>query len=175
MTLDEVLETITSSVRGDWWHEACWGARSAPSYHDQFCDEESENLLKVNSHSDIAVYKPNVSITLAYGLQCTDDFKGPWTKKFPNRDASSSYVDVFYNNALVFRDAYVNVDGARARLPLPTTKWDKQKTNIKALTVPERLYRFIRLVDSMDHLSDYDSYFQQAGFTIVDEEWPREQ
>jgi len=176
MTFEQVLETVASSEVENWWTDSCWGANSGPSYRDHFESwelyEGVKHILKVKSHSNVATYKPDVSITIAWGLESLDNFREEWANKFPNPRASSSFIDIFYNGALVFRDIYVEVDGGRARLPLPTIKWDDKQKKITELTVPLRRYRLIGLVDSLDHVSQYDSYFQQAGFKVVDTEWP---
>lgn len=172
MTLEELLETIAESSTDEWWHEACWGAHSGPSYRDHL-EEESEHLITVKSHSDIAVYKPDISITIAWGLDCMETFKAEWVKKWYDSSASSSFVDVFYNNALVYRERYVTVDGARANLPIPRQKLDATKEKVMALTVPRGRRNFIRLLDSFGRISSFDEYFGDAGFTIVDDEpWP---
>lgn len=171
MTFDELIDTIANSVRSDWRMESCWGARSGPSYRDKFF-EGPEGVLITDSHSNTAVYKPNLSITIAWGLDHSESFKEEWTENFTTPKASSSYLDFFYNNALVFRDVYVTVDGARCRLPVPKLELDGDRKRIIGYTVPIRRYRIIRLLDSMEKISEFDSYFERAGFTITEDEWP---
>jgi hypothetical protein len=176
MTFEEVIETIASSEPDEWWRDACWGANSGPSYHYQpeFWEliDGATNVLKVNSHTNVAAYKLDVSITMAWGLKQLDNFKEEWANKFPDPSASSCFLDVFYNNALIFRDVYVNVDCGRAKLPLPIIKWDDKEQKVVALNVPTRQRRLIKLVDSLEYVSQYDDYFRRAGFTEVDENWP---
>jgi hypothetical protein len=176
MTFEEVIETITTSEPDEWWSEACWGANSGPSYHYQpeFWEliDGDTNVLKVNAHSNVAAYKLDVSITMAWGLKLLDNFKEEWANKFPDPSASSRYLDIFYNNALIFREVYVTVDCGRAKLPLPDRKWDEKKEKIVALNVPTRRCRLIKLVDSLEYISQFDDYFKRAGFTVVDEDWP---
>jgi hypothetical protein len=171
MTLDELLETVARSNRSDWRMESCWGARSGPSYRDHF-SEGLDGEVVVDSHSNIAAYKPDLSITIAWGLDCSDNFGEEWTKNFTTPEASSSYLDFFYNNALVFRDVFVTVDGARARLPVPKIEWDSDRKNITGYTVPLRRYKIIRLLDSMEKISEFDYYFEQSEFTLTEGEWP---
>jgi hypothetical protein len=120
----------------------------------------------------VAVYMPDVSITMAWGLDCNPDFKEEWANSFPDPKASSHFVDLFYNNALVFREVYVNVDGARGDLPLPSiVRGDDKK--IVALEVPRDKYRFFSLLDSISRGGrEFERYFSQAGFTMVEREWP---
>lgn len=67
-----------------------------------------------DAHGNVAIYMPDISITMAFGLTAVEDFKEDWAKRFPNSSASSSIVDLFYNGSLVYRDIFVNVDGGRA-------------------------------------------------------------
>ena len=82
---------------------------------------------------------------------------------------------MFYNNALVFRDLYVTVDGGRVSLPLPKRKLDESSSEgkIVALEVPEGYHDFIRLVESLEGSADrFEEYFVRAGMTIVEKLWP---
>ncbi len=178
MTLQEVMDTVIRSSRDDWHKITCWGARSGPSYRERFTFwrtwEGQLGVLEAEGQSNVAVYMPNASITLAFGLDDLEDFREEWANKFPDPKASSSYVDVFYNGALVFRDVYVTVDGGRVHLPLPTPKLDEAKKKVIALEVPKRRHDFIRLVESLEgSVAEFDRYFQDAGFKIVDRPWPR--
>lgn len=169
MTLHDVIDTVIDSSTDDWHKIVCWGANSGPSYHSRFTFydtwEGQQGILSEDSHSNVAIYIPDVSITLGFGLKSLDNFQEPWANNFPDPHASSSYVDIFYNKTLVFRDLYVVVDGGRSYLPLPKRR--------DALEVPRRRHDFIRLVDSLSGaVSDFDDYFERAKFQIVDDPWP---
>lgn len=168
MTLKELLKKIVSSSKEKWNSIACCGASSGPSYHNKFefyyTYEEQANVLFSDSHGMVASYKPDVSITLSWGLTVNDDFKEEWANKFSDPKASSHYVDVFFNNSLVYRDLYIVVDGGRAKLPLPRSRTE--------LFVPRDYYLFIKLLDEIDgYISDYDRYFKGAGLNIIEDEW----
>jgi hypothetical protein len=173
---EDVIDRIAGSSLNDWWTISCWGAFSGPSYRDRLAFYEvyegDKNTLHVESQPNVGVYKPDISITIAWGLHSNNDFKEAWANQFPDPQASSSFLDVFYNNALIFRNTYVMVDGGRANLPLPRVERDKEGNRTAALTVPRREHDLIRLVDSLTHKSDFDRYFRQAGLTIINEEWP---
>jgi len=112
------MTTVLKSSLEDWHFMA-----DAPSYHDHLrffnVYDGQPNIVHVASHHSIAVYMPDASITMAWGLKWPDDFKEPWTEKFPDHSSSAGWLDVFFNNALVFRTPYVVVDGGRITLPLP--------------------------------------------------------
>jgi hypothetical protein len=170
MTLEELLNEITSSEPEDWHTIGCFGSGAGPSYRNKLTFfnvyEGQPNILFSDSHTTVAVYKPNLSITMAWGLECSKEFKEEWATKFPDPSASVDFVDIFYNSALVYRDYYVVVDGGRAYLPMPNYPND--------LSVPRRYSAFIKLIDRLvGRTSDYDRFFNQAGLKIVDSEWPR--
>ena len=169
MTLTEIMDTIISSSKEDWHSITCWGAMSGPSYRDKFefyyKYEESPNVLHAVSHGMVASYKPDLSITLAWGLTANNDFREPWANKFPDPKASSHYADIFFNNALVYRVPYVVVDGGRAKLPIPKSPTD--------LLIPSAYSALIELLDEIEtYTSQYDQYFSLAGFKTIDSVWP---
>ena len=169
MTLAELMDRIINSSKEDWNSIACWGAGSGPSYRNKFefysTYEGEQAVLHCVPYGMAASYKPDLSITLAWGLTVNEDFREPWANKFPDPKASSHYVDVFFNNALVYRELYVVVDGGRTKLPIPRKP--------KELLVPRNYYSFIKLLDEIDtYLSSYESYFKQAGFEITNTQWP---
>ena len=170
MTLDELINLVTSSNPQDWYTTVCWGADSGPSYRDHFnffqVYEGQSNVLVAKAHPLVACYKPDLSVTLAWGLDENPHFEEPWANGFPDPKAASHYIDIFYNNALVFRTLYVSVDGGRAYLPLPEGPDE--------LVVPRPYNALIRLIDHIGgtRISEYDTYFRRAGFQVVEGVWP---
>ncbi len=173
MKLEELLTLILNSSEDDWNDIGCWGYGSGPSYKDKFTFYEiyegESNILKVDSHSNVLVYKSNISITMAYGLVSNEDFVSPWANQFPDPKASSDFIDIFYNNALVFRETYLVVDGGRCKLPIPSYN-SKQE-----LIVSRDYYNFIKLlqrITSGSHSDDnFDYYFGQTGIKVVETKW----
>lgn len=163
MELGKLLDRVIDSDR-DQWYQIDGGG---PSYANNFI-ERTQYLLQVNSHHTRTVYKPNSSITMAWGMSVSSDqdekFQGEWAKIFPDPSASHHWVDVFFNNALVFRTSYVTVDGGRAHLPLP-----KYAANGE-LRVPKRYYEFMQLLNG----TDYEVKFKQSRIALTDEPWPYE-
>lgn len=109
---------------------------------------------------------------MAWGYDQNENFQQPWANKFPDSHASSSFLDIFYNGALVFRTTYVIVDGGRTYLPVPNGVWDEQKKSVVGYEVPRRRFNLIRLLDSLEKISSFDEDFGYAEFTVVDEPWP---
>lgn len=155
MTFDKLIRIIIGSSSEDWNTIDC--NRPNPSFG--YAVDPNDDI-----HYSVAAYKPDLAITMAWGMPCLKDFKEPWTDRFADKKASSRYVDVFYSGSVVFRDLFVVVDGGRASLPMP-----KAGTNeVKVLEAT-----FIRTLDELNSsTSRYDDYLKQAGFELVDEPWP---
>ena len=169
MNLAELMSIVCSSPPSDWNHISCWGASGGPSYRDHFVFYDTykgnSNVRVGSSHSNVAAYIPDPSITLAFGLTRLDDFREPWVKNFPDEHATASFVDVYYYGALVFRTEYVTVDGGRTKLPLPKSRSD--------LRVPRAQVQFIQLLDNLTSSSRFTEDFRRAGMSISDDVWPQ--
>jgi len=74
---------------------------------------------KMNVTPVVAVYKPDIDISLAFACNVTDPFTEPWTQRFPDSHASSVQVWLRYKGQVVSTLNCVLVDGARYLVPLP--------------------------------------------------------
>lgn len=174
MTFDELLKTFINSDKEDWNTISSWGHGSGPSYRDQFSFSEvyeGESFVLVHQeHSSVASYMPNLSITIAWGIQVgdkNDRVDRPWAKNNPDPSPGrSSYLDFFYNNALVFRVAYCTVDGGRCEIPFPD--YDEHGN----VSVPREYHDLIKKFSEIVNRSFiFDGYFARTGITISEEEW----
>ncbi len=150
MTLQELWSVILESSREDWH----FIGSDEPSFHD--------------SHHSTAVYIPNISITLAWGLKWQREYQAEWCQNFPSKGAHGGFADVFFNNALVYRTPYIWVDGIF--FPNP-------RSGDKGLEVNKQACTFMKLIESMGstprpdhHLYEVD--LRRTGFVVVNGEWP---
>jgi hypothetical protein len=153
VNLTHIMSIVTASRNKDWNYISCGSYAMRPS-----------KRLRPEAHPEMAVFIQDVAISLGFGLPWMDDFQEPWVKKFPDRHASGSWADVFYNGALVFRTQYVTVDDGRTNLPLPPA--------IDKFDVPEDYVKFMRLIDNFGQMSSFDMDFRRAGMTVSDKAWP---
>ena len=112
----------------------------------------------------VAAYKPDLNLTISWGRARSDHFAEPWATKFADSHATSSYLEVYFASALVFRTFYVTVDGGRADLPVPS-----ERDGI--LTVSredDALIRAISTLQGPQRLEMYDEYFRRAGIRVMD-------
>jgi hypothetical protein len=171
MTLDELLTTCAESSPDDWNTITTWGARSGPSYLDQFVPGmtrteggEQEFRLQHREHSQRAAYTPDLSINVGWGLDPDNLFPDEerelapvFPNDFPDSDWSFNYCDFFYNGNLVERVPYGVVDGGRSVLPLPDNDGN----------VTQWQHDWFRVLDGIGlYVSDYDNYFERSGLKI---------
>ncbi len=173
MTLDEYKILILSASPDQWNKMGCWGAGSGPSFRDSFSvwtkgSGEFHNI-EINSHSEVYSLKTDLLVSIACGITHNDDFIEDWANSFPDKKASSSFIDFFYCNQLVYRDIYVSVDGGRCRIPLPDVKLNSSTYQLEKFTVPLEKYQFFKLLNGSG--SDYESYFQRTDIETVNEPW----
>jgi hypothetical protein len=170
MDLRNVMTALAMSSIEDWHYIG-----ESPTFRNHIevfeVAEDEPQVIQVQSHRSTAVYIPDVSITMAWGLTWREDFEEPWVERFPNHQASAEWLDIFFNNALVFRTPYVIVDGGRVTLPLPKYADDD------ALQVTEGECALLQLIDEMGRgkRPDFASYrldVKRAGFTVVSTVWP---
>lgn len=173
MKLDELLNRILESEPEQWNRISCWGYGSGPSYKDKLDFYEvyngQENVLHLESHSDLCILKEDIDITMAYGISSNEDFKAEWANKFQDPSANSKILDIFYRGSLVFRETYLVVDGGRCELPIPSYGENQE------LIVARGYYNFIKLFEKIANGStndnNFDYYFNQTGIKIVEDKW----
>jgi hypothetical protein len=171
MNLQDLLDTCAQSDPSDWQTIPC---QSGPSFLDQFDAQPGEHGLQLRhqAHHMRAAYKPDVCLALAWGIDPdnippdeTRFQKAPWSKAFPAApEWTTLLADVLYCGTLVHRESCADVDGARCYLPVP------RRSKTGEFTVSQWSHDFVRLLDRLERSpgSEFDRYFQDAGFTIAD-------
>lgn len=114
MTLHNLLQTIRTSTANDW-HSI---DSSGPFFKHRII--MNVNGYEVDQHLEFASYKPDVKITMGWDLLDNDDFRATYANNNPNTNAKGMWLDIFFNDALVFRKKYISVDGGRCNIPVPT-------------------------------------------------------
>lgn len=170
MKLEEIENLLLKSERADWSIIPCESFGNGPSYKNKLIYSEvlddDTHVIQVDSHSNIAVFKPNVGITMAFGLVLEEEVEFEWLDRFESNSASSYFMDIFYHNALVHREKYLLVDGVECILPYPISDTKRMKPKVSL-----EQYAFIGLLHLLeaDRVSKekYDSYFEQSGIVLI--------
>jgi hypothetical protein len=123
-------------------------------------------VLNIEEHHAVYTLKDDLSISIATGLPWDSDreFHEDWAKDFPDSRATADFVDLCWSGRPIHRAIRVIVDGGRAGLPVPRHG---------TLDIPFTQNALFRLIDHLGGASEYDRYFNRAGFTEVNEPWPR--
>lgn len=164
MTLDELFDTIEESEASDWTHidrpvfaqdmqQLSGGGHAVP-------------WIEVDEHDSLLSFRHDLSISIALGLTHRKEFIENWAQGFPDKSASSVWVDFRYNGVPVFRALRVVVDGGRAGLPCPAPG---------SMEVSERQYRVFELIDNVIGSGRMGEYFKRAGLKTVALRWPTSQ
>lgn len=163
MTFDELRELILNSQPGDWHRITALG----PTYRDRFGSWTGPNDrvgIDHDSHIEVAVYRPDIDLTITYGMpesQHDRSLTFGWSENFPDSEILEiSIVDFFWRGSLVDRVNYVHVDGARAILPLGGGH--------QGLKITRYDLAVARLLDRLSDHSDFDRYFDQVPYELQD-------
>ena len=89
MTLDQVLHSVAGSAAADWH---CMETHTV--YGWEYGQKQGQNYLEPKTHSKLAVYKPDIDISLVMDATVNDPFVEPWVQKFPDKHAVSVAVQL---------------------------------------------------------------------------------
>jgi hypothetical protein len=88
MNFPTFIDTVARSGPGDW-NVQTGPLFLAPVYHPDVPAKPTAHLFNM-------AYWPDLSITMAYGMTCSEDIQHPWASTFPNPKTESHYLDFFY-------------------------------------------------------------------------------
>jgi hypothetical protein len=172
--LDDV-RTILTSTDASAWHQP----GGFPTYHDWISPLVDNQPVGVHTH--YAVYRPDVRLTAAWGMDVPGDNNphdpaaAPWAS-FTGPRVGSVLVDVFYCGGLVERLVGAEVDDGRALLPYPRSHalaeysdyLDRDKpTPPLGWSVTAYQRDAVRLFHELQHgPGTYDDYIRRSGFVV---------
>lgn len=165
MDLNELRATISDSDASEW-HRI---VRQGPTYRDRFGSWTGPGDswgIETDSHGEVAVYKPDIDLTIAYGMADSQhaspgglSFK--WSESFPDKEIREiSLADVFWHGSLVDRVNYVYADGGQVVLPLGAGH--------QGLRVTRYDYSVARLLDELSGRGEFERYYNQVPYELVD-------
>ncbi len=130
------------------------------------CDWERVNApVSQPGHSGSAVYKPDLRLSLEWGVAENHDYKEAWANRHPDPSARSYYADVLFAGAVVKRVLMVAIDGGRAHIPAPSIKSDAgmslRPDAILRFTLGRDDYEFGMLLAGVN--GDDDAYLEYIG------------
>ena len=169
MKYDEIGRLVTASSAEDWAV-----LPGGPLYLDQLGEVSSgdRHWVEVGSHHTLAVYRPDVSLRLAWGLALGDKltFEG---MIWPDRTITRHVADAFWEGSLVSRWHYLVVDGGRCYLPDPDRgllrtggSADDYETGPWTATASE--VALARLLNALTpRVNEFSRYLEQSGIVEI--------
>ena len=165
MQIRELLATIASSKVADW--QTIFRPTMRHRFTEILDEAGKREQLLVDEHRVSFCYRPDIAITMAYGLVDQAAVPLPADHPFGRENARSMYLDIFYEGRLVHRETVISIDRHRCLLPLPKS-WEPP------IAVPTAQFSLIRLIHALaGPPTDYDSYFKECGMVRADTAaWP---
>lgn len=164
MTLDELRTIIANSHPAEWSRIKAMG----PTYRDRFgswsSPADGTSGIDHDSHAEAAVYRPDIDLTVAYGMpesQHEHKLKFEWSEDFPDSEIREiSIADFFWRGSLVDRVSYVYVDGGRGILPLGGGH--------QGLRITQYGLAVARLLDGISDRREFDRYYSSVPYELQD-------
>jgi hypothetical protein len=163
VNLDDMLALCVKSKPSHWKVIPCGGAGAGPSFLESWVAGPDGEPSLAGAHTMRAAYRPDISLSLAWGLVAHDAFVESWTEVFDSA-ASSHFVDFFWNGSLVERGLYVAVDGGRCKLPIPQQDLDALHPAARWITRWQS--QFFSLLNAFEGVPDLDEHLQRAGIQV---------
>ncbi len=128
--------------------------------------------LEHEEHRLRAVYRPDVSLGVAWGLPLDRLRRTFDDDRFADPTYFLVHVDALWNGMLIDRDVVAVVDGGRAVLPVGrpvTADGDQDRREIVGQTVRAADVALARLVDALSGNREFDRYLADSGLVVLDD------
>lgn len=159
LDLQTLIDTVDNSTSADWQKLDIHPVRGWE--HGQ---NQGGNYIAPLIFDSVAVYRPDIDITLAIGSTVVEDFAEPWVQTFAAQNASSVAVWLRYRGVPVQEWVCVVVDGGRYLVPLPRPVANGYQ--VTQADMPRARLLFDLYGAGGAH-QDVDSALAHAGVTIV--------
>ncbi len=165
MNVREFMKQIAGSTVEDWVQI------SRPTYRHRFtthlAEEGEKSRIDVDQHVVHYTYRPDIQITMAYGLVEKGTYVIPADIEIARENARTVLLDCYHAGQLIHRETLLKADRQRVILPLPDN-WGEERQ-----PVPKAKAAIARLLHTLaGPPTDFDEYFAAAGMFEIDQPWP---
>jgi hypothetical protein len=158
VNLDQIHEVLSAGRAEEWHYFEALGTFDVLSLAEL---GDGTQRFEMEGHHNVATYRANPSLTLAWGQRENEKFQEAWANSFADPSASSFLLDVLWNGAVIDRHTLVYVDGNRVAMPLPQLG--------EGLSVPRLGYGIAKIVRGPGANGwDLDDYMSRAGMSVSD-------
>jgi hypothetical protein len=170
MDLREILDGVVATGP-DHWHLVNGLPVPAPvQFAVTSTGDDDATITGVREHYYGAVLKRDPALSLAWGMDIHNDLTFEFAKRVSYQMISSCSADILLSGSVIHRETYLTVDRGRAYLPLPkaiTSDLELGTPELIAEQITEWEDQFLRLVNELTGLHEYDAYRQRLGFHVV--------
>ena len=148
-----------------------WILISRPTYRHRFTthlgDEGESSRIDVDQHIAHYTFRPDIQITMAYGLVEKGTYVIPADIEMASENARTVLLDCYHTGRLIYRETLLKADRQRVILPMPEN-WGEERQPI-----PKPQAAIARLLHTLaGPPTDFDEYFAAAGMFEVEKAWP---
>ena len=155
---------VRRSAPGDWYK-----IEEGPTYRNRFGYSKGPGQrwrLEEDSHSTVLVYRPDVDLTIAYGmlryhLQGKDEPEYGWSQVFASASVRTGFADIFWGGSLIDRVDYAIVDDHQGVIPMGRGRDGLQVTSFEVDVA--RLLHGI-----MGKFNKFDFFFDRVPFEVTE-------
>jgi hypothetical protein len=109
-----------------------------------------------NKDKGLYVYKPDDNLRIAFDEPPEPSFEEPWTENFPNKEAFTQLVSIYYGRRLFHKLFCVWVDGFCHLIPMP-------KSDDNDLTITSFEYKIGLILNQPFSIKGFDQALAIAG------------
>jgi hypothetical protein len=158
----EIRDLVRQSEATNW-HKI----EDGPTYRSRFESSTGPEQwrLEEDSHGTVAVYMPDVDLTIAYGMElypAVRDREFDWSINFHDISVQLCFTDIFWSGSLVDRVIYALVDGARGVLP-----FGQGPEGLRVTTYERDVARLLHNIGGTG-FGSFDSFFTRVPFELSD-------
>jgi hypothetical protein len=172
------MRSIIRASTVDHWEVTLIG----PTYLNAFgtVSDQSGTWLEHKEHVHRAVYRPDVSLGLAWGMDVYSDdlpIHAPWSDRFSDPTIHLQYIDVLWNGMLIDRREIAKVDGHRGTLPharpmvVDTGQDWPEAIGETSNPYDVQLARLTHVLGG-GSLEEFESHFRRSGIVEIPDEEP---
>jgi hypothetical protein len=162
-TLDKIRDMVRQSTADDWNK-----IEEGPTYRNRFGYSKGPGKqwrLEEDSHHTILVYKPDVDLTIAYGMhyqsQGRDEAEYEWSQAFASTSVRTGFADIFWRGSLIDRVDYAIVDDHQGVLPL-----GGGADGLKVTSLQVDVARLLHGITGK--MNKFDYFFDRVPFEITE-------
>lgn len=160
MTFNEVMTKVTESRLDDWQK-----LEIPTVYKWDYGTDRGKEFLHPCTMEYLAVFKPDVDISLSFFQTIDEMFRPSWVESFPKEHASLESVWIRYRGAVINTWTGVLVDEKRYLVPIPVKNNESFEVSQSEMPLARLMFGLFGSYGVHDNL---EHVLQRAGIAMVE-------